>query len=34
VSGLAREEIAYAAGAGVTVLTIEDICYPVRLKEI
>lgn len=31
---LAREEIARAAAAGVTVLSIEDPCYPPRLKEI
>ena len=31
---LAREEIARAAGAGVTVLSPEDPCYPSRLKEI
>src|SRR5271163_550315 len=31
---LAREEIAQAAEAGVTVLTQEDHCYPSRLKEI
>ncbi len=31
---LAREEIARAAGAGVTVLSLEDSCYPARLKEI
>jgi DNA processing protein len=31
---LAREEIARAAGAGVTVLSLEDSCYPTRLKEI
>jgi DNA processing protein len=31
---LAREEIAHAAEAGVTVLTQEDHCYPSRLKEI
>jgi DNA processing protein len=31
---LAREEIARVAGAGVTVVTGEDSCYPPRLKEI
>jgi DNA processing protein len=31
---LAREEIARAAAAGVTVLSLEDRCYPPRLKEI
>ena len=31
---LAREEIARAAAAGVTVISGEDICYPPRLKEI
>ncbi len=31
---LAREEIARAAAAGVTVLSLEDRCYPHRLKEI
>jgi DNA processing protein len=31
---LAREEIAGAAAAGVTVLSVEDPCYPPRLKEI
>jgi DNA processing protein len=31
---LAKEEIAKAAGAGVTVLSGEDLCYPERLKEI
>jgi DNA processing protein len=31
---LAREEIARAAAAGVTVLSTEDACYPPRLKEI
>jgi DNA processing protein len=31
---LAREEIARAAAAGVTVLSMEDPCYPPRLKEI
>ena len=31
---LAREEIARAAGEGVTVLSVEDRCYPPRLKEI
>ena len=31
---LAREEIAHAATAGVTVLSGEDLCYPSRLKEI
>jgi DNA processing protein len=31
---LAREEIARAAAAGVTVVTGEDGCYPPRLKEI
>lgn len=31
---LAREEIARAAAAGVTVLSFEDACYPSRLKEI
>src|SRR5579859_3775358 len=31
---LAREEISKAAAAGVTVLSAEDACYPVRLKEI
>ena len=31
---LAREEIARAAAAGVTVLSVEDPCYPPRLKEI
>jgi len=31
---LAREEIARAAAAGVTVLSGEDRCYPQRLKEI
>jgi len=30
---LAREEIARAAAAGVTVLSPEDPCYPSRLKE-
>ncbi|MGA8216754.1 MAG: DNA-processing protein DprA [Candidatus Sulfotelmatobacter sp.] len=31
---LAREEIARASTAGVTVLSLEDPCYPPRLKEI
>jgi DNA processing protein len=31
---LAREEIARAAVAGVTVISLEDPCYPPRLKEI
>jgi DNA processing protein len=31
---LAREEIARAAAAEVTVLSLEDACYPPRLKEI
>ena len=31
---MAREEIARAAAAGVTVLSLEDPCYPPRLKEI
>src|SRR5208282_3902748 len=31
---LAREEIARAAAAGVTVVSLEDPCYPPRLKEI
>jgi DNA processing protein len=31
---LAREEIARAAAAGVTVVSLEDPCYPSRLKEI
>ena len=31
---LAREEIARAAAAGVTVISLEDPCYPPRLKEI
>jgi DNA processing protein len=31
---LAREEIARAAAAGVTVISMEDPCYPPRLKEI
>src|SRR5580693_7693062 len=31
---LAREEIARAAAAGVTVVSVEDPCYPSRLKEI
>ena len=31
---LAREEIARAAAAEVTVLSMEDACYPPRLKEI
>ncbi len=31
---LAREEIARASAAGVTVLSLEDPCYPPRLKEI
>jgi DNA processing protein len=31
---LAREEIARAAAAGVIVLSLEDSCYPPRLKEI
>jgi DNA processing protein len=31
---LAREEIARAVAAGVTVLSTEDLCYPSRLKEI
>jgi len=31
---LAREEIAKAATAGAAVLSLEDPCYPVRLKEI
>jgi DNA processing protein len=31
---LAREEIARAAAAGVTVVSAEDPCYPPRLKEI
>jgi DNA processing protein len=31
---LAREEMARTAAAGVTVLSPEDSCYPVRLKEI
>jgi DNA processing protein len=31
---LAREEIAQAAGAGVTLLSMEDALYPRRLKEI
>jgi len=33
-SELAREEMARTAAAGVTVLSPEDSCYPVRLKEI
>jgi len=31
---LAREEIARAAAAEVTVISLEDSCYPSRLKEI
>jgi DNA processing protein len=31
---LAREELARAADGGVTVLSIADAAYPVRLKEI
>jgi DNA processing protein len=31
---VAREEIARAAAAGVTVVSVEDACYPPRLKEI
>jgi DNA processing protein len=31
---LAREEIARASAAGVTVVSVEDPCYPPRLKEI
>ncbi len=31
---LAREEIARAAAAGVTLVSLEDPCYPPRLKEI
>ncbi len=31
---LAREEIARAAAAGVTMVSLEDACYPSRLKEI
>jgi len=31
---MAREEIARAAAAGVTVVTTEDSCYPPRLREI
>src|SRR5271165_4306553 len=31
---LAREEIARAAAAGVVMLSVEDPCYPPRLKEI
>jgi DNA processing protein len=31
---LAREEVARAAAAGVTVVSLEDSCYPSRLKEI
>jgi DNA processing protein len=31
---MAREEIARAAAAGVTVVSLEDPCYPPRLKEI
>jgi DNA processing protein len=31
---LAREEMALAAAAGVTVITAEDCCFPPRLKEI
>jgi DNA processing protein len=31
---LAREEIARAAAAGVTVVSLDDPCYPSRLKEI
>jgi DNA processing protein len=31
---LAREEIARTASAGVTVVSLEDPCYPSRLKEI
>jgi DNA processing protein len=31
---LAREEVARAAAAGVTVVSLEDLCYPSRLKEI
>ena len=31
---LAREEIARAAAGGVTVVSLEDSCYPSRLKEI
>ncbi|MGB0010029.1 MAG: DNA-processing protein DprA [Candidatus Sulfotelmatobacter sp.] len=33
-SELAREEIARAAGAGVTIVSGEDASYPARLKEI
>jgi len=33
-AAMAREEIARAAGSGATVLSGEDACYPVRLKEI
>jgi len=31
---MGREEIARAAAAGVTVVSVEDPCYPSRLKEI
>src|SRR5712671_4209277 len=31
---LAREELARAATAGVSLVSLEDVCYPVRLKEI
>ena len=31
---LAREEIARAAAAGATLISLEDACYPPRLKEI
>jgi len=31
---LAREEVARAAAVGVTVVSLEDLCYPPRLKEI
>ena len=31
---MAREEIARAATAGVTIVSVEDPCYPSRLKEI
>jgi len=31
---LAREELARAADAGITVVSIDDACYPPRLKEI
>src|SRR5580692_7018338 len=31
---LAREEIARASAAGVTMISMEDMCYPPRLKEI